>query len=500
MRMSGKNADHTVRPDSSWGLQTLLYVAVFAVTALVVYRWGLATTEKPQPTPDFTATARVHLGGDLQTAANAEKIQQQITSPKNIYRAVRQLGLPAKPPPDEDPLATAARITGEVTRTLRVTADATSLPDELAVCIAYTNPSPRYSIQLANTLAECYAEDCRATWKRLADQAYAAAREATDRAEREFLQAKTHLEEFCQRHFEPRQPAQPANTTGGPQPQTDDGRPTEDALQRDREIPAAATPSALPVDNPEWIELNEQLAALKRRRAELLVDRTPLHPEVQDADVRIAALRQQLSATPRKLASRPFGGALPSPTDGRSDDSAAANQSTDAQAPAPPASQPPGQTARERAEAARVFQTLRQAANRATEAYLQASRRERQAWQEHQRGPQLQLDLAKPTPAPPSSAPSRTALLLAASGVGLAVAAGVGMISAGSALQPALTTAEQVRNVLPVPIVGTIPETRPVSPPRNARRRRTLFRWALILAGLVLIAGCVGLLLRAWGS
>ena len=495
--MTGKSCRRTVRPDSPWRSQKLFYLAVFAVTGVAVYRWGLATAQPSKPTSSYTSTATIHVRDGLQAAEEPEKIRQQITSRENVYRAVRQLGLATQPPPDEDPQATATRVVEEVGRDLRVTADATSPPGELAVSVIYTNPSAQYSAQLANTLAECYADDCRAEWKRQAQRAYAAAREATDRAQQEFLQAKAGLEEFAQRHLSSPQPGQPAKTIDATQQQVGNGSPgPPEPRQSDPQTPAAATPPTMsPGDNPEWIELSERLAALKRRRAELLTDRTPLHPEVQETDLQIAALKRQLAAIPSQVSAKP------------PDQPAAADQSSGAQGPAPPAGDEAGATgvtpvppAGNRAETARTFQTLKQAADQTTAAYLKACQEERRAWQEHRREPRIELDLAQPSQPRVQPAPPRLALLLAALAAGLTVAAGVVMISAGAAVQFPLTTVEQARNALPVPVVGTIPETHPTRQPTTVPRRPRLIRWILIAGGLVVISACVGMLLRAWGG
>ena len=491
MPINGRSSGQTVRPDSSWKSQKLFYLAVFAVTGVAIYRWGLATAQPPQPAASYTSMATIHLRDGLPAAAEPEKIQQKITSRENLYRAIRRLGLATQPPPDEDPQATATRVVDEVSRDLRVTADAMSPPGELAVSITYTNPSAQYSAQLADTLAECYADDCRAEWQRQTQRAYAAASEATDRAQQEFLRAKAHLEEFAQQHLASLQPGEPAKTVDADQEQADRGLPSSvQARPSAPQTPAATTPpdqpsvgAPPPGDNPEWIELSERLAALKRRRAELLTDRTPLHPEVQETEQRIAALERQLAATPREVSAKP------------SDESAAADPSSSAQGPAPPV--PP---AGDRSETARAFQTLKQAADQTTAAYVQAFQQERRAWEEHQREPRIELDLARPGQNRVPPAPARLALLLTALAAGLTVAAGVVMISAGAAVQSPLTSVEQVRSALPVPVVGTIPEIHPTSQPTTELRRPGLIRWTLIAGGLALIVGCLALLLRVWGG
>ena len=92
------------------------------------------------------------------------------------------------------------------------------------------------------------------------------------------------------------------------------GRPTtspgDEAAGRRRQLAIAAiaaaadagdalAPTPSLVDNPAWLDLQRQLADLQQRRARLLVDRTPIHPEVQQTEIRIADLQRQLEATER---------------------------------------------------------------------------------------------------------------------------------------------------------------------------------------------------------
>ena len=55
------------------------------------------------------------------------------------------------------------------------------------------------------------------------------------------------------------------------------------------------------VENPEWSELDRQLGVLERRHDEMLNDRTPLHPAVQDLALRIEELQRQVANMPRQI-------------------------------------------------------------------------------------------------------------------------------------------------------------------------------------------------------
>lgn len=507
MRITGTSTGHTIRPDSSRASQKLLYVAVFAVTGLAVYQWGLATVQRSSPTEGYTSTAKVHLPGGFQPAPEPQKIRRQITAKENLYRAVRRLAAAADPPPNEDSQAATDRAVETVTRNLRVTAGGTPPSGEVTVSITYTDQSPHYPARLVNTLAESFAAECRAEWKQQADWTHAKARETSEYAEQEFLQAKARLEEFSRQHIETQQTGPPAQTDDASQGQTDGLRSTSaETQQPDLQTAAPAFPPHAAnqplVDNPQWIELNQRLTALKRRRADLLVDRTPLHPEVREIELRIDALTRQLSAIPRKTPGERAGRP---PAADRAPDPQGPPQPTDPPPmTSPPLSDPvepsPDPLAPQPIAAAREFHTLKEAADRATEAYLQAVQLERRAWEQCQREPRIELDLAQPSPAPTPPARLQLTLLWAALGSALAVTAGVGMISVGAAIQPPFRTVAQVRTALPVPIVGIVPETHPENRPQTPRLRFSLARTTLIVGGLGMIAGCLGLLLQAWGG
>lgn len=64
--------------------------------------------------------------------------------------------------------------------------------------------------------------------------------------------------------------------------------------------PEANRPSPMQ-ENPQWIALSQTLQQWQTRRQKLLEDRTPIHPEVQQAEVWIAQTEALLAKTPRWL-------------------------------------------------------------------------------------------------------------------------------------------------------------------------------------------------------
>ena len=63
----------------------------------------------------------------------------------------------------------------------------------------------------------------------------------------------------------------------------------------------ATLEEAKPVDNPTWLEQAQKIAALEKKRDELLENLTPAHPKVRDMESELEELQSRLSSTPRYL-------------------------------------------------------------------------------------------------------------------------------------------------------------------------------------------------------
>ena len=207
--------------------------------------------------------------------------------------------------------------------------------DGTRISFTYTDKSPRTAVGWVNALANSFADGYRQEWRGRVEQAYRDAEEAAGRAAEELREATSRL-----------------NAAGGPQ------------LQESHR--AAAKPTTAPplVGNPNWLDLQRQLAELRQRRTRLLVNRTPIHPEVQQTEFRIADLQRQLEATERF---------------------APASSRTTASLPASNA-----QHATPQAEAAESLNRLAKAAQRASRANRDAAHARRQA--EITRRQDLQID------------------------------------------------------------------------------------------------------------
>ena len=222
---------------------------------------------------------------------------------------------------------------------------------------------------------------------------------------------------------------------------------------------------------------------------EMLNELTRFHPKVLQADVEIATVEQRLQTVARQIPGSPA--ALPEPVAPEPPDKSLVEQS--------PAEPPPGEAARlapQRAELAQISRNLKSDADTAADVYRRASQTEQTAWQRHQQQPQIELVLAEATVMPVSSKPP-TALLSVALAAGLAAAAGVGLLCSGATMEPTLNTIDQIEAALSVPVIGSIAAKSP-SPDSSALRplpsplsHQVIARPILIVAGLLLITGCI---------
>ena len=85
-------------------------------------------------------------------------------------------------------------------------------------------------------------------------------------------------------------------------------------MLRDRRLRALASlkpvapPQPTTIENPRWTEICRRLADLEERRKVLLFERMPLHPSVQEIEMRITDVRREMASIPPKIAQEPPAG------------------------------------------------------------------------------------------------------------------------------------------------------------------------------------------------
>ena len=174
-----------------------------------------------------------------------------------------------------DPRPTYTATACVISRPASASANAAAANAEARIPMRFTDGDPQRAAQSANEAAERYVRDRRAEWKRCTDGPCLLAHETATKTQRERVENTARLETFR------RQLAEAAEARA--------------AAERNKPLPP------LMVDNPQWLDLDRQLAAMQQRHDQLLVDRTPFHPAVRELAERIEGVRDQLAATPRQI-------------------------------------------------------------------------------------------------------------------------------------------------------------------------------------------------------
>ena len=487
--MANDASSCTVSSSSTRRAPLGFYAVVFALTVAAVYLAGKKAIER---STRYTATATIYHwlapddvqhgeGSAVLAQVDPAGVERTIRSSQNIQRALRQLGWKADTGQKGLSVAPLHELTERVRRDLRVGACKATASDPLKISVTYTAADGRDAIQLVNNLAEEYAGEHRTKAEAAAERAYGEARSAMDRARGQLTAAKEQFDAL--------------ESVPAPVP-----RDTASGLGERRSQPAGETaePEATTVvpakpektKNPEWVAVNNQFARLERLRGELLVDRTPLHPEVQNLDVKMGRLEQRLASIDKWLLNEPSDPVRTLP-----------------QLEEPPAGEPPprpvgpspDELATKLAERNRTFQARKKALEQALLAYEQAAARQRGAWQRQLRQPRIDLQLAQQHEVV-QSAGRLGRLLLMALAAGLVMSAGAGMLSTGAGGNPPFATAAGAKAALPVPVVGTISAVDPPEGDALKARSRRIDGRVMVACGLALIVFCIVTLTAVLGT
>lgn len=484
---SSSNRVVRVEPPGRW--RAVVCVLAFVATAVVVYRIGQKEAGSPRQYVT-TATVLHRLGGAGHLGANQPerpkrpdliRIERLLLSDESLDRAVRQLSLPtSRAAPPDGPAGGRASVE-QIRQNVRVTAAREPSSDRIRISIAYSDPSAARAVQVANALAGDYAEQHGAKREATLRRKYVEAQEAAERARQELFAAKSRFEEFLRAHFSKHQSL--ADQAARRPPATSLAPAVRPPVRPSR--PPAESPPAEAANNPQRRELTRQLADLERVRKQLLVERKPKHPAVQDVDDEIARVKGLLASTVDEAGSResqtspPLDGpALPGPTG-----------DTPPVAVAEPLA---AQSAEEHAQAVLAFRTHRDTVDQARQEYDRLCEARRQAWREQLDAADIELRLAETCEVrrPENHSPRNVLVALVAA---VAVATGVGLMSAGLGADVPLVTDPQVQDALGVPIVGRIPATGPSPAAADAGSSRRVSRRTQITVGLLMLALCVAL-------
>jgi hypothetical protein len=322
---------------------------------------------------------------------------------------------------------------------------------ESRIPVVSSADDPQRAEETANALADRYVRKRREDWSRRTDGPCLNARAAAESARRELAKNESQLAAFR--------------------------RQMTEAAEAATKKPETPLPPSM-VDNPEWVELDGRLQKLQRRHDGLLVDRTPLHPAVQDVAVQIDDLKQQMATIPRQVpgekAQTPEGPEL-----------------QPAENPALAASDLVSKADQEKLD------ELTAAVEAGRRTCVEAEAAEKQALAQQQAGPQYSIEDAQVVEVPPPPDYGWWRLLATTLVAGVLMASGVGSMTAAAGIDPPAGSIAQVQSAAGAPVVGVIPAEDPIPDPSKLSRRRSRLRKALAAIGLLLMAACP--LAAFWG-
>ncbi len=435
---------------------------VFLASGWLVY-WTAARQSEAPPSYRATATIMEHLpavGGAYASGSvpAADSIRTFRPDPEAIKRQVLSDGslsrITASGRSGPSPASTPAGLE-PIRRRLRFS----SQPAAAGSCvltIQYTDGRRDRALQLVNELARCYADAHRAAVDAMLGKAREQAAQAVQESRKQWQQAEAQRSEFLRR-------PPPADTrTKTPKP-----------------APALAKPRW--VDNPLWADLQRAHDDLVRRRQDLLVKRTPLHPEVLVLDDLIAQSEAKMASVPRRTLVKSAD------AEARLGATAGLSSSTDAET-------------RDRGDAERWNQR-----RLALDAAVQQAREQLEQALEAERTNQgvcgaatIELQLADRCEVAAAGRPVPWSFLPVALASGVALATAAGMFFTGLSVDPLVTSARQLQTSLPSPLLGPVPI--PASRNDGPAVSETWSVRALNAWGTILVVVCILALAVAFAS
>jgi hypothetical protein len=446
---------------------------VFLVTAMAVYVW-IAVHPRPTSTDrGGLATSVVRVESPPRNAAiqpalalpSTAALRSQLVTEENLSKALAHC----------DPRWSLPQAMEKIRHNLQITAQRSGDSQDVLISLSLADDDLRFASGVINALAERYCEGCRTKLRDDVRRNHQAAAQSLDESRQQVRRVKAELEGFLERHFRASEELARKTLAASTAPVTSPAP-----------VQPAPTVVAKPVlvDNPDWVRLHEQLQVKRRALVEMLMVRTPLHPDAQALQTDISDLERRLLATPRQLTKsveEPVASATP-----------VATPTTTATPAATRATNVPGMSAEEMLEAAQTFTVLSGELRRAADSESQLAEAERLAWQEQFRVPNVKLTVSAQPALVPATAGSR--ILWVALIAATAVTSGVGMIFSRPGTDPVIGSVEQAEQALGVPVLGVVHacDLAEDESPEPADARGSL---AWLAGGMACIAGAVVLVL-----
>jgi hypothetical protein len=333
--------------------------------------------------------------------------------------------------------------------TYTATAQAVEKATGAATPFTITDVDLRRAKEVASVMAERYAADRATGWRKSREPNYRKARELAEKARQEHRENANRLAVLERQRREAAELMAKANRPGTLQPAV--------------------------IDNPRWTDLQRQISDLDRRRQQLLVDRTPLHPVVLEVEERLTDVRKQLAATPKQIPSNHIRTAVPA----------------DVKASAPTLVDEVGAK-----KSRRELDRLTAAIETSRLARKEAEQAEKRALQELKAAPQFVFERPEAVENPPQVDYGWRRLIWTTIAASLLMAFGFASVGFGSSIEPAVANIEEIEAALGEPVIGVIPnEGCPVDV--AAIHGQALARRTAISFGVILIVACP--LVAFWG-
>jgi hypothetical protein len=247
--------------------------------------WGYQATalvrQRQLPSPGDSKTAGA-------TALSPARVADDLLSEANLRRAWERLNDAAQAPPEAD-----GRPLDPLRRNLAVSLQ--ELPGgQWQLAVSGRQSTPAAAVRLVNLVVEQYTQQFTESAAQQHSQQYAAAQAAAAEARASYLRASQALSGFLDEHFAKHQA------------RAEQLRAGQGAAGSFPPAAAAATAASVPAQppttvNPQWLKLDKRRAEAQRALDRLLVERTSVHPEVQEALRRLDECRTLLAQTPRRI-------------------------------------------------------------------------------------------------------------------------------------------------------------------------------------------------------
>lgn len=503
-----------VRQGTSWKPSALLVFAMLILTVLTIQLGGKIRSQRniapPEPTtvmvgqfpqaisPQGMASNASNFSNQIPNAYYAvQSIRVQVTSPELIRQALNDLYR------SDERFAFLSKVTDDTVKTIQqdmqVGVGESPLGEK---CLKLQLPwqNTQLAAKFLKFLGTRYADQYRTAWTNETARECQALKSAVARTGQAYDEAVAQLE-FCQQYIdfinywqgeasaEPRSEIQqPLLTTTARQ----EPHPPENAVALEK----AASPlrAESDVENPEWIELHNNLVETRKKEAKLLITRTSMHPEVKFVQDQIREYEAQIAMTSRWIhketnSPRPLG-------DGpgvRAEEPVVSNKmaNTNNTAKNPPTI--PNNFSKFEAYE-QLLAHLEKEVDRTAEAYREAVAREQTVLGQQSIAPEISVRAWEPRKiAVIVKKPSPDSFGWLA---GLAMAFGMSLICTGAAIESPIGSAEELHRLTAVPIVGVVPSYNPAVDPQIVKRTKNLLRFGLFLSGLITMSACVWVIVR----